>query len=334
MSDFSVPLSVSPTDLFGIIVDAPLGVSGETPEIDDGLDGPGNPNAPPPYVPAIGGGPWAETMRAIRAETQARVNGVMGLPVRYPNAPFAPPTDSTWVDLAVQTSDTERLEVGGSSNLFRQTGSVVLGVRTRSGGGDAEALAVADRMFGQLAEVESSTVRFGLPAAGAAAEDGKWLLTEVDVPFQSDMELQRLDRRFEIGDGTIEGFANTIRDRMHQGLGVGNGLKSQFDSAPFQPVEGQAWVRFSIRRGRTFRRELGSGATITTPGVVFAQIFAGLETGDLESNDYADAVSEVFRAVSIRGITFRVPNVRPLGVSGRWWQVSVSCPFFSQRILS
>ncbi len=334
MSDFSVPLSVSPSELFSIIVDSPLEVTGATPEVDDELDGPEDANAPTPYVPAIGGGPWAETMRAIRAETLARVNGVIGLPVRYPNAPFQQPTDSSWVDLSVQTSETERLEVGGSLNLFRQTGSVVFGVRTRSGGGDAAALAVADQLFDQFVEIESSTVRFGLPAAGAAAEDGKWLLTEVDIPFQSDVELPSIERGFAIGDGTIEGFTNTIRDRMHQGLGVGNGLSSQFDSAPFQPREDQSWVRFSVRRGKTVRRELGGGAAVVTPGVAFAQIFGRLETGDSQLNDYADAVSEVFRAVSVRGITFRVPNVRPLGVSGRWWQVNVSCPFFSQRILS
>lgn len=94
------------------------------------------------------------------------------------------------------------------------------------------------------------------------------------------------------------------------------------------PDEGP-WILFSVRLGDAVQTALGRSKRFRTPGVAIAMIAVEAGTGEKQALQVADIIRTAFRSLTDEGVTYKTPTVRTIGRSGKWWQVNVTCPFYS-----
>lgn len=88
------------------------------------------------------------------------------------------------------------------------------------------------------------------------------------------------------------------------------------------------WCRMSLQNADAFQASMGVSPAFRYIGVMFIQIFVRPDTGSGRAMAIADAVTTMFRAQTISGITFRVPQIQKVGEDDGWYQVNVSVDFF------
>lgn len=88
------------------------------------------------------------------------------------------------------------------------------------------------------------------------------------------------------------------------------------------------WVRITIQNGDAFQASMGDNPAFRYIGVLFFQIFLKPDAGSGRALELADTISTLFRAQTISGMTFRVPQVQKVDSDAEWYQVNVSIEFF------
>lgn len=103
-----------------------------------------------------------------------------------------------------------------------------------------------------------------------------------------------------------------------------------FDNVHFDPQDTTEWIRVSVKYDEPFQASLGDNPAFRYFGVLFFQIFLKPDVGSGRAAELADTITSLFRAQTISGLTFRVPEMNP--VTSRkpmdWYQVNVSITFF------
>ena len=129
---------------------------------------------------------------------------------------------------------------------------------------------------------------------------------------------------------TYETLLETIRKRIHDNI---TGYPIAWDNVSFEPSGAATWLRATVELGESVQVELGATSTYRRPGNVVFQIFTQPDTGDEEWTQIADMIQEFFRGQSEDGITWRTPTINKVGERQGWWQVNVTCPFYSDVIV-
>ncbi len=117
---------------------------------------------------------------------------------------------------------------------------------------------------------------------------------------------------------------------------------TEHDNAPINPPDDAEWIRFSIKPGDATQVSIGGSASSGQPvrertmGIAIAQIFTPLGGGDAPAMATAEAIKATFRRTTATvpvTVQFRTPEITFVGRSAKWWQVNVTCPFFSDEVV-
>ena len=122
------------------------------------------------------------------------------------------------------------------------------------------------------------------------------------------------------GDPTAEGYVSTILDRKK---------RITFDNEKFvEPTDGR-WVRLAVRHTGRSQETLGGKGDrrFRSFGLVFAQVFTEAGQHMLVADCIAQAIVDVFDAVTFDGLAFEAATSREGGAEGKWNMVIVEAPF-------
>lgn len=139
---------------------------------------------------------------------------------------------------------------------------------------------------------------------------------------------------------SFETMANTARTRFVDEVETPLSIYVHYDNAPItdgagnvlspEPEVGAKWIKYQFLPGDTDHIQNGGPTqTYRTVGIIKAIVFTFLEEGDQPGLELADDVVEKFRSVSVDNMTFRSPNVVPVGRAGPWWRTDVDIPFLA-----
>jgi len=131
----------------------------------------------------------------------------------------------------------------------------------------------------------------------------------------------------------IEAVNNVIRSRWKTNIADAQSVTTVYDNAPDTHPDDSLWVRLSIKYSQATLNEIGSQKTFRIRGRMVAQIFDRIEKGDKDINALIDTIRPFFRAVTDTGVTFMTPEVSVVGADGKWWQVNLSCPFYTNELV-
>lgn len=106
--------------------------------------------------------------------------------------------------------------------------------------------------------------------------------------------------------------------------------KIAWDNVSYSPIEGQAWVRFSVQNNLSnFVSVGGPNVKVRKYGIVFVQVFTPEGNGTLLSDQIVDNVVNSLEAEQLTsGFTLQESSVQNIGNSNGWYQVNVSTPFY------
>jgi len=123
--------------------------------------------------------------------------------------------------------------------------------------------------------------------------------------------------------------ANTIRSLFAAGF---TAYPVAWENVAFDPPRdgsGAAlpFVRFSMLEGDASAVSIGEKITYRHPGVVKINIFVPTQAGDASARAIGDLVAAVFRGVGSNGVRFFSASYRSNGISGAYWQATVTVRF-------
>lgn len=111
-----------------------------------------------------------------------------------------------------------------------------------------------------------------------------------------------------------------------------------FPWADFDP-DGAAHIVPRLTRQDAFNVTYSaSSKRVRHPGLLLIDVKTPLKDsngnplGYGTAETYADTLCGLFRNATIGGVVFRAPTARPLGPSGHWYVVQVSCPYWRDSI--
>lgn len=87
------------------------------------------------------------------------------------------------------------------------------------------------------------------------------------------------------------------------------------------------YAALHILNGQSFLRGLGAQRLFRYAGVISVDLFAPIEKGMRQLDEYTDTVDGIFRAQSFGGILCRSGTRRDLGKDENFWRVNISYPF-------
>lgn len=124
-----------------------------------------------------------------------------------------------------------------------------------------------------------------------------------------------------------ETIHNVLRSRFQQQIADVLNLQVQYDNAPVARVNGEPWMRFTIRQGDWTQQTTGSLRRFRNYGIATASIFVPANQGDRDALQIADQIVSAFRGVTDTGVTCQTPSVLTVGKVQNEWQVNVHIPF-------
>jgi len=118
---------------------------------------------------------------------------------------------------------------------------------------------------------------------------------------------------------------NAIRTRFHEQ--VETSLYTVYDNQDKQaPTDNSMWCRLSIRPGSVLRTTVGV-KEYRYVGVIFAQLFGPLGTGDGDLMEMAESIAAVFRSQTVSGVTYLTPRIEKVGQGAQQYQVNVEIDY-------
>lgn len=137
----------------------------------------------------------------------------------------------------------------------------------------------------------------------------------------------------------VNTVAKAIRAKFKADVADPQNLLVQYDNKDDkdQPEDG-IWCRFTILPADTSQASIGGSATggqmFRTPGICIASLFAPYGSGDDALFALADLIAQKFRTTTYSGVVFRTPGIARVGRAGKWWQVNVTAPWYSDVFAS
>ncbi len=126
--------------------------------------------------------------------------------------------------------------------------------------------------------------------------------------------------------------ANLIRTRFASQVALPTLYENDGQSVPTTMTGTTAWCELFVRDGESEQNELTQAGREFTVGVVIVNIYTALGIGDSLARGHAETVKAAFKNYDLAdGTSFSVPSITPVGESGGWFQVSVSCPWRSHE---
>lgn len=133
----------------------------------------------------------------------------------------------------------------------------------------------------------------------------------------------------------IKSIGVSIRNRFKTLVSTPKSLPTQYDNLPFERPEDSLYCRLAIRPGDSSRVSVGSPGNnrFRQSGIWVASLFEPIERGEDTVVDLADFISRAFVSQgSYQGVTFRAPSITKVGRAGKYWQVNVTCEWYSDYI--
>jgi hypothetical protein len=107
-----------------------------------------------------------------------------------------------------------------------------------------------------------------------------------------------------------------------------------FDNVPYKPTSGTSYVRFSILPGESQQTTIGGSANIhRNVGILDISIFTPEQQGTKVGKQYADTIAAIFRDVTFSNITCRSPYITDNGISGGWYHLTLTVPYWRDDCL-
>lgn len=237
-----------------------------------------------------------------------------------------------WISARIELDDTKQVTTG-AGNTSRKSGVLRIKIHTRLEMGDGTALELADQIKSAFREVDFSGVIFRVPSIEDQYATDRWWIVELVCPFyrfKNNAPVQGTAPATDVSD--FAEIANIIRLRFKNQIATPNALPTHYDNAPFEAPDNALWCSVSVLFGETFKRGLGNPSLYRTPGVMVASLHTPIETGDQALLSLADKIVRVFEAVTDQSVTFKTPSVQRVGRTGKWWQINVTCPFYSDQL--
>ena len=129
------------------------------------------------------------TINTIRATIEQRIATEMALappyPVHYGNAPFNPPNNSPWLDVALRFGDDAYATV---SDFNRQNGVLVVNIYAPIGTGAAIAFTIAERIKALFNRINTGGIIFQAgngPSQVLPASPEAYYQLQVIIPFEA-----------------------------------------------------------------------------------------------------------------------------------------------------
>jgi hypothetical protein len=130
----------------------------------------------------------------------------------------------------------------------------------------------------------------------------------------------------------FEQIENAIRSRWYNNVQLPQQITTYHDNQDVDDVPSALWCRVTVLPGQSEQVSLGSQRRFRTPGVMIVQVFQKVGLGTKSVNELIDEINSNFRGVSIVGMTFRTPSVQKIGEAEGWYQVNITCPFYSDDV--
>ncbi len=108
-------------------------------------------------------------------------------------------------------------------------------------------------------------------------------------------------------------------------------IPTQFENLPFTRPD-TLYVSLSILPGDKRQVSAGKNCRYRQTGIMLARIFGELEKGDGHLIELADFIEDAFRSKTYSNVVFSTPSTNRVGRAGKYWQVNVSCPWYSDFI--
>ena len=136
---------------------------------------------PDAYTPSVGAAGTVESAHnVIRAQFKEQVADVLSLSVQYDNAELDLPDNEPWLRLSILDGDSVRT----STNTYMTTGVVDVSVFVPIGGGDQQALSVADRIVNAFLPATVNGVQFRVPSVTSVGRSGRFWQVAISCPFK------------------------------------------------------------------------------------------------------------------------------------------------------
>lgn len=116
-----------------------------------------------------------------------------------------------------------------------------------------------------------------------------------------------------------------------------NGVKVEWPNETLDVSKVVEWVRATYLRARPEQVTLGGEDSnlYRHPGIFVVQVFVALNKGTGRITELVDTVCNMFRSKKFSGLTFGVPEVIDVGISGdsNWYQMNVQCSYQRDEFL-
>jgi len=284
----------------------------------------------------VASGLYEQMHNRIRTRFDAQVvDGGDVARVVYPNEREVPPSNSAWVELQVEDTDTEQNAFGGSLQ-YRKRGNMRAIIRGPLGVGDALSLRLLDAIRTKFNRVIDSTVFYGATSAGGFRRNEQFWQIESVTPFYSD---DTETRAANVGAWSLvdrEAAFNSIRSRFDTLFGSSGSVSTNtvvYDNDPTDPPNDTQWVSLSINTGLTEVVGAGSSAQARTIGIATAMIFTPLGMGTASALNLADDIIGKFRSLTDNGVVYETPYLLTVGNRGQWWQTNCNIRFRLEEVL-
>lgn len=137
-----------------------------------------------------------------------------------------------------------------------------------------------------------------------------------------------------------EAITNTCTKHFDDEICQAEKLPTVFDNAPVddteplhqQPKTAVHWARFAVRSGEGLQVTTGPSRRFRYVGVAIATVMAPLNQGTGKLNQIADKICEAFTGKTVDSVVFRTAYATVAGQVGSWWQVTVTCPFYADKV--
>lgn len=133
---------------------------------------------------------------------------------------------------------------------------------------------------------------------------------------------------------TLDEVASAIRKAVNDRVVTALGFTVQFPNQDLRILDDSAYVKATILFGGNFQASVGApGSNIfRRTGVLAFLVSSPVSKGDGDALTMATAIEAAFRATTVNDVVFQTPSTEVLGAIGKWYQLSVQCPFYADHL--
>lgn len=126
--------------------------------------------------------------------------------------------------------------------------------------------------------------------------------------------------------------------RKHWDDAFGATVPTVHDNAPDRRETKDLFAHFTVISGDSDQKSLGHSPRVRTTGIASINLYSPSGEDDSAVLALADRIRDEFSLVTVTGeggtVVFQAASLKPMGRVGGWWQVNVSCPFYSDHIFT